>query len=234
VVANPHVRLAHLLSSIVGPDGSVALEGFYDKVRPLSEREREEFARVPLDVKAYRESLGVESLLAEDRVEVLARRWAWPTFEVHGISGGYTEPGAKTIIPAFAEAKVSMRLVPEQDPQEIFDSLRRRVASLCPEAEVILDSAAPAFLADPSGPHYQAARRAVERGFGKEPLLVREGGSIPAALWFARELRVPVVLIPICASDDNPHSPDEKFESSHFFSGIKTFIAYFHELARLG
>ncbi|MFQ5893929.1 MAG: M20/M25/M40 family metallo-hydrolase, partial [Nitrospinota bacterium] len=104
----------------------------------------------------------------------------------------------------------------------------------CPEATVTLESAAPPFLADPAGPHYQAARRAMEVGFGADPLLVREGGSIPAALWLKEHLGVPVVLMPICAADDNPHSPNEKFEAAHFDGGIRTFIAYLHELARLG
>ena len=231
VVANPHVRLAHLLATIAKPDGSVAIEGFYDQVRPLSDAEREQFAQVPLDVAAYRERLGVESLLVEDKVEVLARRWAEPTFEVHGITGGYTGPGAKTIIPAFAEAKVSMRLVPDQEPEVIFAALVDHVARHCPEATIQLDSAAPPFVAETTGPHYQAARSAMRVGFDADPLLIREGGSIPAALLLKEHLDAPVVLIPICAADDNPHSPNEKFEASHFEGGIRTFIAYLHELA---
>lgn len=234
VVANPHVRLAHLLATIVKPDASVAIEGFYDQVRPLSKSEREQFAQVPLDVAAYREQLGVETLLVEEKVEVLARRWAEPTFEVHGITGGYTGPGAKTIVPAFAEAKVSMRLVPDQEPEVIFAALVDHVARHCPGATVTLDSAAPPFLADTTGPHYQAARRAMRVGFGTDPVFIREGGSIPAALLLKEHLDAPVVLIPICASDDNPHSPNEKFEAAHFDKGIRTFIAYFHEVARIG
>lgn len=234
VVANPHVKLAHLLSGMVRPDGSVALEGFYDGVKPLSEDERKQFGRVPLEVEEYRQRLGVEELLVEDKVSLLARRWAEPTLEVHGITGGYTGPGAKTIVPAYAEAKVSMRLVPDQDPEELFAALVEHVERHCPEAEVRLDSAAPPFWTDPTGPHYHAARHAMTFGFGSEPLLVREGGSIPAALFLREKLGCPVVLIPICAADDNPHSPNEKFEASHFEGGIRTFIAYLHELARMG
>ncbi len=234
VVSNPHVRLAHLITTLVAPDGRVGVEGFYDAVRPLNEPERDQFARVPLDVASYRRLLGAERLLVEDKVDVLARRWAEPTFEVHGITGGYTGPGAKTIVPAYAEAKVSMRLVPDQDPDRLFAALVEHVRRHLPEAAVILDSAAPPFVADPSGPHYQAARRAMARGFGAEPILAREGGSIPAALFLAEHLKVPVVLIPICAADDNPHSPNEKFEIAHFYGGIRTFIAYLHEVARLG
>ncbi len=234
VVANPHVRLAHLLATIAAPDGSVAVDGFYDQVRPLSDDEREQFAQVPLDVAAYRERLGVEELLVEEKVAVLARRWVEPTFEVHGITGGYTGPGAKTIVPAFAEAKVSMRLVPDQEPEALFAALVDHVARHCPEAAVTLESAAAPFVADTAGPHYQAARRAMRVGFGAEPLLIREGGSIPAALWLKEHLGIPVVLMPICAVDDNPHSPNEKFEPSHFEGGVRAFIAYLHELARMG
>jgi succinyl-diaminopimelate desuccinylase len=234
VVPNPHVRLAHLLATIAGPDGSVAIDGFYDQVRPLSDTEREQFARVPLDVEAYRERLGVEELLVEEKVAVLARRWAEPTFEVHGITGGYTGPGSKTIVPAFAEAKVSMRLVPDQEPEVLFAALVDHVSRHLPEAAVTLESAAPPFLADVTGPHYQAARRAMQAGFGAEPVLIREGGSIPAALLLTENLGVPAVLLPICAADDNPHSPNEKFEAGHFEGGIRTFIAYLHEVARMG
>jgi succinyl-diaminopimelate desuccinylase len=233
VVANPHVKLAHLLTTLVEPDGSVAIEGFYDEVRPLSEPEKEQFAKVPLDVEEYRRRLGVEELLVEDKVRLLTRRWAEPTFEVHGITGGYTGPGSKTIVPSFAEAKVSMRLVPDQDPEALFASLVNHVALHCPEATVTLDSAAAPFLADATDPHYHAARRAMQSGFGADPLLVREGGSIPAALFLKEQLGVPVVLLPICAADDNPHSPNEKFEISHFESGIRTFIAYLHEVPQI-
>jgi acetylornithine deacetylase/succinyl-diaminopimelate desuccinylase-like protein len=234
VVSNPHMKLAHLLATLVKADGTVALEGFYDQVRPLSEEERKQFSKVPLDVEAYRTRLGVEELLVEDKVALLARRWAEPTFEVHGITGGYTGPGAKTIVPAYAEAKVSMRLVPDQEPETLFSALEEHIERHCPEANIMLGSAAPPFLASATDPYYYAARTAMKAGFGSEPLLVREGGSIPAALYLKDHLQVPVVLIPICAADDNPHSPNEKFEVSHFESGIKTFIAYLHEVARLG
>lgn len=234
VVANPHVRLAHLLATLVEPDGSTALEGFYDRVRPLTEEERRQFSKVPLEVEEYRQRLGADRLLVEDKVDLLARRWAEPTFEVHGIAGGYTGPGAKTIVPAYAEAKVSMRLVPDQEPEALFSALVRHVERHCPEASVVLDSSAPPFLADATDPYYFAARRAMKAGFGRDPLMVREGGSVPAALYLKEHLRVPVVLVPICAADDNPHSPNEKFEVSHFERGIETFIAYLHEVSRIG
>jgi acetylornithine deacetylase/succinyl-diaminopimelate desuccinylase-like protein len=229
-VANPANALAHILASLRDPGtGRVLVPGFYDRVRPIEQWERDAFAAVPFDEAAYREDLGVAELFGEEGYTTLERMWARPTCDVNGLWGGYQKAGAKTIIPGTAGAKVSMRLVPDQDPKEIAEAFRRHVEEHSPPGvtvDVTVINHAKPTLIDPEGPALDAAMAALEEVWGKEPLKVREGGSIPIVSAFADVLEVPVVLMGFGLPDDRLHSPNEKFELSHYRKGIQTIVSF--------
>ncbi|MBI4616516.1 MAG: M20/M25/M40 family metallo-hydrolase [Planctomycetes bacterium] len=226
-LANPHIELARILAATRAPNGKIKIPGFLDRVRPVGAAEKKRIRALRYDLAAWKKELGLEKTLAKNALDCLLQRWALPTFEVHGITGGYTGPGSKTIIPSHAEAKVSMRLVPDQDPDEIRRLFEEHVKRLSPDAEVRWEVGGPAFLTDPEGPHLEAARRAFLDGFGVKPCLVREGGSIPAVGLLSKKLGVPIVLLPIGLPDDGAHSPNEKFSREHFEKGIEMFVHYF-------
>ena len=187
-VANPGYVLAKLLGGMKDGEGRVTIPGFYDDVRPLTERERKEYASLPFDAEKYRRELGAPQLWGEKGFSPLEQIWARPTFEVNGILAGFTGEGAKTVIPARAMAKVSMRLVPDQDPDRIaalFENHLRRVCPPTVELKVTRMHGGKAWLAPIDHPAMRAAGRAYEKGFGRKPVFVREGGSIPVVSTFA-------------------------------------------------
>lgn len=234
-VTNPVNALAQLVSRLRDPkSGRVKIPGFYDDVKPLEDWERLEFAALPFDEAAYAKELGVDAVFGEQGYTTLERVWARPTLDTNGIWGGYQGPGAKTVLPAMAGAKVSMRLVPDQDPDKIASALGAFLEENKPpgvrvELEVV--SAAPAVLIDVEGPMVEAATQALEEVWGRAPVKVREGGSIPIVATFAEVLRVPVLLIGFGLSDDRLHSPNEKFNVSHFYGGIRTIARLLDAIA---
>ena len=234
-VANPLNALAVILASLKGPDGRVQVPGFYDAVRPLEDWERAEFAKLPFSEAEFRASLGVPSLQGEFGYTTLERKWARPTCDVHGLYGGYQGPGPKTVLPCQAGAKLSFRLVPDQDPKEVARRFREHVAAVCPPGvthEVIEHSGAPAVLVAVDTPGVRAATRAVAAGFGKAPVFIREGGSIPVVGLFKTQLGVDTLLLGWGQNDDNLHGPNEKFALADFHRGIRASAYLLAELAR--
>ncbi|HEY3382799.1 MAG TPA: dipeptidase [Vicinamibacterales bacterium] len=222
-VANPGFVLAQVLSQMKDRGGHVKVPGFYDDVRELTEREREEFKRLPFNEKQYRKSLGAPKLHGETGYSTLERTWARPTFEVNGILTGFTGEGSKTVIPATAMAKISMRLVPNQDPDKIaqlFEDYVRKVTPKSVELKVTRMHGGKPWMTELDNVYIQAAARAIELGFGKAPVYTREGGSIPVVSTFQSELNAPTVLYGIGLPDENAHAPNEKLDLGNFFNGI--------------
>ncbi len=235
-VANPGNALAAILASLKGPDGRILVPGFHDPVRPLEPWERAEFAKLPFSEEEFRESLGVPSLEGEAGYTTLERRWARPTCDVNGIYGGYQGPGPKTVLPCLAGAKLSFRLVPDQDPATVAKQFRAHVAAVCPPgvtAEVIEHHGAPAVVVAVDTPGVRAAARAIEAGFGKAPVFMREGGSIPVVGLLKDHLGVDTLLLGWGQNDDNLHGPNEKFSLADFHRGIKASAHLLDELARV-
>lgn len=235
-VSNPANALAKILAALVDNQGRVQVPSFYDDVIPLTQEEREAFAKLPFTDKEFMEQLGVDGLFGEEGYTTLERRWARPTCDVNGLWGGYQGEGEKTVLPARAGAKFSFRLVPKQDPQKITESLRNFIAGLMPPGirwELKPSHSSPGVVVSRESPYVKAAARAIEGGFGKEPVFIREGGSIPVVNTFFDELGVDTLLLGWGLNDDNPHSPNEKFCLADFHRGIKASAYLWRELGEL-
>jgi acetylornithine deacetylase/succinyl-diaminopimelate desuccinylase-like protein len=233
-VANPANALAEILAALRGPDGRVRIPGFYDDVVPLTEADRAALAELPFDEEAYRASLGVPALVGEAGYTTLERRGARPTLDVNGIWGGFTGEGPKTIIPASAHAKVSCRLVANQDPDRIYERFAAFVEEIAPpgvRVEVRYLGGGRPTLTPIDHPATQAAARALEATFGRRPLYIREGGSVPVAASFATLLDLPVVLLGFAPPDGNFHAPNEWMDLDNYEGGIRTVVRFFDELA---
>jgi acetylornithine deacetylase/succinyl-diaminopimelate desuccinylase-like protein len=234
-VCNPGNALARILAGLHDEHGRITIPGFYDKVRELGERERQALRELPFDEEAFRESVGSPALRGgEQGHSVLERLWTRPTLDVNGLLCGYTGEGAKTVLPARAMAKVSMRLVPGQDYQEVEQQFADHVRSLAPEGVKVRVEAlhgGPPWYAEPRGPVFAAANEALAAAFGREPVYTRGGGSIPIVQHFEQTLGVPVVLIGFGLPGDNLHAPNESMLVENYTRGIEA-IARLHQ--RLG
>lgn len=231
-VANPVDALARMIAALHDEDRRVVVPGFYDKVRALENREREAFAGLPYDEAEYKKELEVSALEGEKGFTTLERLWARPTLELNGIWGGFSGEGAKTVLPAEAGAKISCRLVPDQDPDEIADLLEARLRELAPAGvtlEFIRHHGGNPFLAEPDNPYVEAGARAIEKAFGKVPVLVRGGGSVPVTETFQSLLGVPCVMMGVGLPDDRLHSPNEKIDLEQFHKGIEAAAWFLHE-----
>jgi acetylornithine deacetylase/succinyl-diaminopimelate desuccinylase-like protein len=229
-VANPLNALAEILSRLRDPrSGRIAISGFYDDVRPLADWERAEFARLPFDEAAFKADLGVTELPGEEGYSPRERAWARPTLDVNGIFGGYMGQGAKTVLPSWGGAKVSMRLVPDQDPEQIarlFTEHVHRVKPAGVTVEVTTIHGAEPTVVTIEGPIVEAASAAMAETWGAPPVRIREGGSIPIVSTFAAVLHKPVLLLGFGLNDDALHSPNEKFNVSHFYNGIRSVVRF--------
>ncbi|HVT59975.1 MAG TPA: dipeptidase [Thermoanaerobaculia bacterium] len=234
-VANPLNALCQIVARLRDPQsGKILIPGFYDDVRPLESWEREEFARLPFDEEAYRAELGVPELFGEAGFSTRERTWVRPTCDVNGIFGGYQAPGAKTVLPSWGGAKVSMRLVPDQRPEKIASQFTDFVHQVAPPGvtvEVSTLHGAEPVMVESKGPLVDAAMAAMAEVWGARPVRIREGGSIPIVSTFARVLGGPVMLLGFGLHDDALHSPNEKFNISHFYNGIRSVVRL---LDRLG
>ncbi len=234
-VANPALELARILASFHDEGRRVAIPGFYDRVRPLSPRERELMEELPFDEDEFLASTGAPALAGEKGYSILERIWTRPTCEVNGIYGGYQGEGGKTIIPSRAGAKITMRLVPDQDPGEILDLFEAHVlgrAARGVRVEVEKTGGADPVSLSPDSPLVRAAVRALEKGFGKAPLFTRSGGSIPVVGAFRKLLGLDTLLLGFGLESDRCHSPNEKFSLASFHKGILTSAWLMSELAR--
>jgi acetylornithine deacetylase/succinyl-diaminopimelate desuccinylase-like protein len=235
-VANPGQVLAQILASMKDRNGRVTIPGFYKDVKPLTGRERREFGRLPFSDRKYAREIGAPALAGEKGYSTLERTWVRPTFEVNGILTGFTGEGAKTVIPAVAMAKVSMRLVPNQNPDRIGKLFERHLRKICPrtvEMKITRMHGGQPWIASMDHPAIRAAAKAFERGFGRRPVYTREGGSIPVVATFANILKVPSVLMGIGVPDENAHAPNEKLVLENFHGGILS-SAHFLDLMGRG
>ena len=233
-VANPAMVLAQILAQMKDRSGRVKIPGFYDDVRELRPEERDAWKQLPFNERKYRKDLGAPKLFGESGYSVLERVWARPTFEVNGLLSGFTGEGSKTVIPAKAMAKVSMRLVPDQDPDriaELFDAYLRKVTPKTVEVKLTRMHGGRPWMASPDHPFVQAAGRAIEQGFGKAPVFCREGGSIPVVSTFQRELEIPAVLFGVGLPDENAHAPNERLDLGNFHNGIVASAILYQEVA---
>ncbi len=228
-VLNPINALCAIIAQLQDESGHITIPGFYDNVRELSAEDRAELADVPFEREAWIEEAGVTSDWGEPDYTITERTTARPTLDVNGIWGGYIEPGAKTVLPSKAFAKISMRLVPDQDPARIAELVCGRIEELAPQAVQVvirdLHGGEPAIV-DRDSPMMEAASRAYAEAFGQAPLLVRRGGSIPVVAKFQSMLGMETILMGFGLPDDRLHSPNEKFHLPNFYRGIETSIHF--------
>ena len=235
-VQNPANALAQIIAALKGPDGRIRIPGFYDDVVALTDAERAAVAALPFDEEAYRAHLGLPALVGEVGFSTLERRGTRPTLDVNGIWGGFQGEGAKTIIPAHAHAKVSCRLVSNQDSGRILEQFRAYVEEIAPPGVVVtvtdLGGGEPS-LTPIDHPATQAAARALAATFGREPVYIREGGSIPVCASFEGILGLPVVLLGFDPPDQQAHAPNEWMDLTNYEVGIRTIVRMWDELAGL-
>ncbi|MFL6428621.1 MAG: dipeptidase [Acidobacteriaceae bacterium] len=231
---NPFVALAQIIAGLKDREGRILIPGFYDDVEAPSAEEKAAWKRLPFDEEHYRETeVGSPVLTGEACHTVLERTWARPTLDVHGMPGGFTGAGAKTVIPARAVAKVSMRLVPAMTPKKAFAQYKAFVESLTPKGvtvEVRLIHSGDAIVVGTKNPYVTAAKDAMREVFGKETVFVRGGGSIPIVGDIERHLKIPTVMMGFGLPDDNLHAPNEKFHIANFYRGIASVIRMFELL----
>ena len=234
-INNPINAICHIIARLKDEEGHVLIPGFYDEVRPLSDAERQVLSEFPLQQDGWLKETGAPAVWGEPEYTLVERLGARPTLDVNGIIGGYTGSGRKTVLPSSVHAKISMRLVPDQDPAEIGELLRQYVQAVTPagvSATVEVLASAPASLTDVATPAIKAAAAAYEEVFGREPVYMREGGSIPVVSQFQSELELETVLMGFGLPDDRIHAPNERFYLPNFYRGIQASIHFFEELGR--
>jgi len=231
---NPFFALIEIISKLKDSKGRVLIPGFYKNVKAPSAAELKAWKRLPFNEQHYRKTeVGSKKLTGEPGYSVLYRTWARPTLEVHGMPGGFTAPGAKTVIPARAKAKVSMRLVPNQDPDDILKRYKAYVKKLTPkgiETSIKLWSKGPACVVGTDNRYIKAATEALHEVFRKDTVFIRSGGSIPIVTDFQDVLKIPSVMMGFGLPDDNLHAPNEKFHIPNFYRGIESICLFFERL----
>ncbi len=234
---NAAMVLPEILAKVKRKDGKVNIPGFYKDVRPLTRKERESLRSADWDPKRYLREIGAKAFPGgEKNYHPRERQWARPTLDVNGICSGFTGEGAKTIIPGVAMAKISARLVPDQDPRQVEAALERYLRSNCPPyAEMSIrkfESASP-FLVSPDVPAIETAARALRRVFGRDPAFIREGGSIPILSYLSAAVEAPVVMMGFGRPDDNLHAPNEKFNLADYHRAAAASACYLEEMGRI-
>ncbi|MGH7941003.1 MAG: dipeptidase [Limisphaerales bacterium] len=233
-IENPATALARLLARMHDQNGRVAVSHFYDEVLALPVYERKQFKRLPLKDRGLQKLLGVKALFGEKGFTATEQRCARPTFEINGLTSGYQGEGSKTIVPAWARAKITCRLVPNQNPSDIRKCVTHYIKKICPPSvrlELEAGHGAEAYYVSPTGPRAQAALRALREAFGREPVLLREGGSIPIVNQFKKILGSDTLLLGLGLPEDNAHSPNEKFDLDNFENGQRMSALLWRHLA---
>ena len=223
-IANPAMVIAQILSLCVSPDGKVLIPNFYDDVAPIEKWESESIKKLGFDERAFVGELNAPCPHGEAGFSTLERIWMRPTFEINGIFGGYTGNGSKTIIPASATVKISLRLVPHQNPERIRDLVIEHLKNICADTvklEIGDFATSPPVLFDVKNPIFQTAKDALRQGFGTEPVFIRCGGSIPVVSTFVEQLNCPVILMGLGLDSYGPHGPNEHFSLDSFIKGAK-------------
>lgn len=233
---NPFVSLAQIIAKLKDDEGKIQIPGFYDKVQKPSEEELAAWKVLPFDEEHYRKTeVGSSSLPGEPGYSVIERTWARPTLDVHGMPGGFIGAGAKTVIPAKALAKVSMRLVPDMTPKETFELYKKYIESIAPKGvavEVRLIHSGDACLIPTDNQYIQAAKKALHDVWKKDTVFIRSGGSIPIVGDFDRHLKIPSVMMGFGLPDDNLHAPNEKFHIANYYRGIDSIILFLAEAGK--
>lgn len=235
-VENPAMALCRLLGSLRRSTGRIAVPGFYEGVKPLPRSERRQLARYPESEASLKRRLGVRELFGEKGFAAIERRTARPTLEINGLTSGYQGEGSKTIVPSQASAKLTCRLVPHQKPKHVLRAVEKHLRKLCPKSiQLVFEPghSGEAYLADPNGPQAGAAQRALKRAFGREPILMREGGSIPIVTEFQRILKIDTLLLGLGLPEDNVHSPNEKVSLTALRKGMDMSAWLWQELGAL-
>lgn len=227
-IGNPAVALARIISECIGPDGKVGIDGFYDNIRPLEDWEKQNIQKLQGDDDKLLSETGSRATFGERGFSTLERVWARPTFDINGMFSGYTDKGMKTIIPSSATAKISIRLVPDQNPDDIAGRVAAYIKSRCPDF-VNVEVKGPFAAADPvlfdvNDPMLKAGWQALKHGFGAEPVYIRCGGSIPVVNTFWQELKKPIILMGFGLDSDGAHSPNERFKIANFINGAKSSV----------
>jgi acetylornithine deacetylase/succinyl-diaminopimelate desuccinylase-like protein len=235
-VNNPINVLAEMINKLKDDKGKILIDGFYDDVMNLTEKEREEFKRLPFDEKEYMKDLNVVELFGEEGYTTVERVSARPTLDCNGIWGGYQGQGAKTVLPSVAGAKISMRLVPNQDPDKVAKLFENFIYKIAPKSVKVkvtsLHGGKPSVTAIDT-PAIKAAVTSLKKAFGVEPVFFKEGGSIPIVNSFKETLGADAILLGFGLPDDNIHSPNEKFDLGNFYKGISTVAYYYEELSKI-
>ena len=234
-VANPCNMLARLVAKLHDDKQRVQIPGFYDDVLPLKPEERREFAQLKFDEAAFISDLGVPALCGEEGFTTIERRWARPTCDINGMFGGYTGPGPKTIVPARATAKITCRLVPNQQPEKLLAAMQKFLVANCPPGvrlEFKPQHSCTGIVMDATSPYMRAARQAIAAAFGAQPVMIREGGSIPVVTTFRDLLGVDTLLLGWGLNSDNLHSPNERFTLADFHRGTRASAHLWNELAQ--
>lgn len=233
---NPFVALAQIIAGLKDRDGKILIAGFYDDVQKPSADELKAWKQLPFDEEEYREKeMGASAMVGEKGYSTLERTWARPTLDVHGIVGGFTGAGAKTVIPAKATAKISMRLVPDMTPDQAFRQYKSYVEKIKPEGvsvDVRLIHSGDPIVIGTDNPFVKAATSALKTVWDKDTVFIRSGGSIPIVGDFERHLKIPSVMMGFGLPDDGLHAPNEKFNIANFHRGIESLILFFEELGK--
>ncbi len=231
---NPVGELAQLISLLYdAKTGKVNIPHFYDDAIPLKKKELDNFLASGFKVADFQKVHGFKSMRYKKAADVLKRIWGMPTLEVHGIVGGYTGPGVKTVVPPRAEAKISMRLVPNQSPAKILKLLTSYVKKLNPDVKVKAESALGPYLGDFSGPIAGAASDAMKFAFGKKPAFIREGGSIGAVVTMDKYLKAPITMMGLSLPEHGYHAPNENYDFGQFAVGVKAFAKFFDTISKM-
>ena len=234
-VANPINTLAEMISKLMNKNGSITIPGFYDDVQKISKKERENIGALKFSKQKYAKALGVKELKGEKNYSTLERTWVRPTLDCNGIIGGYTEKGAKTVLPSKATAKISMRLVPNQDPKKIAALFKKYIFQITPNTVTVKVSnvhGANPIVIPTNAKSIIAASKAMSKAFGKKTVFMREGGSIPIVATFSKKLKAFPVLMGLGLNTENLHSPNEHFDLNHFQLGILSSAYFFDEYAK--
>lgn len=232
---NPIGELMQLVSEMYDArTGKVKIKGFYDDVEPPTKRELDDFRNSGFTIKGFKKDHLFKSIRSDDPIDVMKRIWAMPTFEVHGLVGGYTGPGIKTVIPPRAEVKLSCRLVRNQDPRKILKLIREFVKQRNPDVKLETEGQMWPYKAPTSGPLADAVKDAMQFAFGREPVFVREGGSIGAVISMEKVLAAPVMFLGLSLPEHGYHAPNENFDWQQASGGMVAFAKYFDNVARMG
>jgi acetylornithine deacetylase/succinyl-diaminopimelate desuccinylase-like protein len=234
-VPNPINILCEMMAQLHDKKGRVAIPGFYKDVRPLTKKEHKQLKKLPFSEKEFRRNTGAAVLVGEKGYSTVERIWSRPTLDINGIYGGYTEEGAKTVIPSKATAKFSTRLVADQDPARITKLVKKQIMKLAPKSarvKFIVHSEGDAWIAPFDHPFVQAGKTALEKGFKKRAVFIREGGSIPLVAMISKQFKCPCVLLGYGLPDENAHAPNERLNLDNFKKGILSLAYYYDEVSR--